>query len=79
MLNHFGMASAKPVCTPLTTSIHLSKLSTAQSKLKKEYMFHVPYTSVIGGLMYVMVFTRPDLAQAFSVMSRYMGNPRKEH
>ena len=29
--------------------------------------------------MYVMVCTRPDIAQAVRVVSRYMSNPRKEH
>ena len=79
MLNHFGMASAKPICTPLTASIHLSELYTTKLELETEYMFHVPYVSVVGSLMYAIVCTRPDLAQAFSVMSRYICNPRKEH
>ena len=29
--------------------------------------------------MYVMVCTRPHLSQAFSVVSKYMTNPKKEH
>ena len=65
------MTSAKLVCTPLTVSIHLSELNTTQSELEKEYMPRVPYASVIGSLMYVMVCTRLDLVQAVSVMSWY--------
>ncbi|XP_040873685.1 secreted RxLR effector protein 161-like [Glycine max] len=42
-------------------------------------MSHIPYASVVGSLMYAMVCTRPDLAQAVSVVSRYMGNPGMEH
>ena len=34
---------------------------------------------LLGSLMYAMVYTRLYLAQAFNVMSRYMGNLRKEH
>jgi len=79
VLNHFRMTSAKPVCTPLTTSICLPELNTAQLTSKKEYMSHVPYASVVGSLMYVIVCTRPDLTQAVSVMSKYIGNPGKEH
>ena len=55
MLNHSRMGSAKPICTPLTMSIHLSKLGTSQLELHKEYMFCVPYESVVGSLIYVMV------------------------
>ncbi|PHT25114.1 hypothetical protein T459_35759 [Capsicum annuum] len=38
----------------------------------------VPYTSAVGSLMYVMVCTRPDIAHAVGVVSRYMANPGKE-
>ena len=40
-----------------------------------EDMFKVPYASAMGCLMYVMVCTRPDLAHAMSVVSKYMANP----
>ncbi|XP_047334054.1 secreted RxLR effector protein 161-like [Impatiens glandulifera] len=42
-------------------------------------MSHVPYASAVGSLMYAMVCTRPDLAHAVSVVSRFMGDPGKEH
>ena len=42
-------------------------------------MSHVPYASVVGSLMYAMVCTRPDIAHAVRVLSRYMSKPRKEH
>jgi hypothetical protein len=42
-------------------------------------MSKVPYSSTIGILMYAMVCTRPDIAHAVGVVSRYMNNPGKEH
>lgn len=69
MLDHFGMAVAKAVCTPLTITIYFSKVNATQSKSEKKYMSCVSYTSVIGSLMYVMVCTRPDLAQVVIVVS----------
>ena len=42
-------------------------------------MSHVSYASVVGSLMYIMICTKPDLAQIVSVVSSYMGNPGKEH
>ncbi|XP_052297115.1 secreted RxLR effector protein 161-like [Citrus sinensis] len=42
-------------------------------------MAHVPYASVVGSLMYVVVCTRPDISQAVSMVSRYMHNPAKNH
>jgi hypothetical protein len=44
-----------------------------------EYMSRVPYSSAVGSLMYAMVCTRPDIAHAVGVVSRYMNNPGKEH
>ena len=34
---------------------------------------------MVGSLMYAMVCTRPDLAFAVSVVSRFMSNPGKAH
>ena len=42
-------------------------------------MSHVPYASVVGSLLYAMVCTRPDIAHAVGVLSRYMSKPGKEH
>jgi hypothetical protein len=42
-------------------------------------MSKVSYTSAVGCLMYAMVCTRPDLAHAVSVVSKYMANPRRQH
>lgn len=42
-------------------------------------MAKVPYASVVGRLMYAMVCSRSDLAQAVSVVSRYMARPGKDH
>ena len=39
-------------------------------------MSRVPYSSVVGSLMYVMVCSRPDLAYA---VNKYMVKPSKEH
>ena len=42
-------------------------------------MSRVPYSSAVGSLMYAMVCSRPDLAYAMSLVSRYMSNPGREH
>ena len=38
-----------------------------------------PYASVIGSLMYAMMCTRPNIAHAVGVVSRYMSKPGKQH
>lgn len=42
-------------------------------------MDQVPYANIVGSIMYTMVCTRPDIAHAVSVVSRYMGNLGKDH
>jgi hypothetical protein len=42
-------------------------------------MSRVPYASAVGSLIFVMVCTRPDIAQVVGAASRYMTNPSIEH
>ncbi|GKF03331.1 retrovirus-related pol polyprotein from transposon TNT 1-94, partial [Tanacetum coccineum] len=66
--------SAKSVNTPFSANSY-----APQSEVEIEYMSRIPYASAVGSLMYVMVCTRPDIAHAMSVVSRYMAHPGKEH
>ena len=38
-----------------------------------------PYQSMVGGLLYLSLTARPDVAQSVSVLSRFMSCPGKEH
>jgi len=73
------MAYTKPVNVPLEDHFKLSKAQTRTTEDEKTLMSDVPYASAMDSLMYVMVCTRPDIAQAVGVVSRYMSNPGKEH
>ena len=42
-------------------------------------MDKLPYASACGSLMYAMIATRPDIAFAVGVVSKYMSNPGKKH
>ncbi|PKI41932.1 hypothetical protein CRG98_037682 [Punica granatum] len=42
-------------------------------------MEKTPYASAVGSIMYAMVCTRPDIAYAVGVVSKYMSNPGKQH
>ena len=73
------MHNAKPISTPLTNHFKITKEMCPKTQEEIIYMSRVPYSSTIGSLMYVMVCTRPNIAQAVGVVSRYMNNPGKEH
>ncbi|XP_060971046.1 secreted RxLR effector protein 161-like [Cannabis sativa] len=42
-------------------------------------MEEIPYAMVLECFMYVMVSTRPDIAHALSILSRFMSNPGINH
>lgn len=42
-------------------------------------MKKIPYSSVVGSLMYAQVCTRPDLAYIVGVLGRYLSNPGLDH
>lgn len=65
--------------TPSAANFRLSTACTPQTEAEIEYMARRPYASAVGSLMYAMVCTRPDIAHAVSVVSRYMAHPGKEH
>ncbi|GKA55756.1 zinc finger, CCHC-type containing protein [Tanacetum coccineum] len=68
VLKKFNYLDCTPVSTHMDTSEKLMpNNSQAISQLK--------YSRVIGCLMYVMTYTRPDIAFAMGKLSRYTSNP----
>ena len=79
VLKRFNMQNAKPVSTPFASHLKLSKEMCPKTQDEMYYMSKVPYASVVGSLMYAMVYIRPDIAHAVGVVRRYMKNIGKEH
>ena len=79
MLKRFNIHNEKSVSTPFASHLKLSKEMYPKTQKDMDYMSKVPYASAVGSLMYAMVCTRPDIAHAVGVVSRYMNNPGKEH
>ena len=73
------MHDAKSVSTPVAPHFKLSALQCPSSDKDIEYMSRVPYSSVVGFLMYAMIFSCPYLSYVKSFVSCYMANPGKEH
>ena len=73
------MNDAKPVSTPLANHFKLSMDQRPKDDKDWEELGKIPYASIIGSVMYTMLCTRPDLAQAISVTSRFMSDHGREH
>eukprot|EP00253_Pinus_taeda_P003888 PITA_03888 len=63
----------------IPVGVKLSAEQCPKTQEEEEDMSRVPYASVVGNLMYAMVCTRPDIAHAVGVLSRFMSKSRKEH
>eukprot|EP00253_Pinus_taeda_P005774 PITA_05774 len=70
---------SKPVKVPILVGVRLSAKQCPKTQEEEEEMSHVPYASAVGSLMCAMVCTRPDIAHAVGVLSRFMSKPWKEH
>ena len=79
ILERFNMKHAKPVNTHLGSHFKLRKRSCSSSKKEKGDIASTIYSSAVGSLMYAMVCTRPNVAHAVGVVSRFMVNLGKDH
>ncbi|RXY72301.1 hypothetical protein DD581_34115, partial [Klebsiella pneumoniae] len=79
VLQCFNMEKGKALSVPLPPYVKLSKQDCPVSKEEQAEMDKIPYASAVGSLMYAMIATRPDIAFAVGVVSRYMSNPGKKH
>ncbi|KAM2485886.1 hypothetical protein ACFX1W_038022 [Malus domestica] len=79
VLSRFQMEQSKKGFLPVRHGIHLSKSMEPKTPEEIRQMNVIPYASAIGSLMYAMICTRPDIAYAVSITSRYQSNPGPEH
>ncbi|GJY31823.1 retrotransposon protein, putative, ty1-copia subclass [Tanacetum coccineum] len=75
ILNNFRIDNGKSIKMPLGGHFKLSLKDYPVRDCDVERMSKVPYANAVGSLMYLMVCTRPDIAYAVSVVSRYLANP----
>ena len=79
VLKRFNMEDCKPISIPLSPGDKLSQEQGAFTEAERRAMEVIPYRQVIGSLMYLMVCTRPDLASAIGLLSRFMQDPGRAH
>ena len=59
--------------------LNLSSKNGASIPNEVKRMRKIPYASVVGSIMYAVRCTRPDIAFAQNIVSRYQQNPGKDH
>lgn len=68
------MQNCAPGDVPIIKGDKFIKTQCPRNELEKESMKMIPYASTVGSLIYAQVFTRPDVAYAVSVLSRFQSN-----
>ena len=72
ILKRFEHFDAKPMSTPYDSNTHLMKN-------RGDPVGKAEYAHIIGSLMYLMNFSRPDIAYAVCRLRRYAHNPNNDH
>ena len=71
ILERFNMQSCSPDKAPILKGDKFSELQCPRNDLERKQMESIPYASAVGSLMYLQTFTRPDIAFAVGMFSRY--------
>ena len=79
VLKRFNMSEAKKGFLPLSHGIRQSETQSPSTSDERSGMSWILYASAIGSIMYAMICTRPDVAFAISLTSRYQANPGESH
>ena len=66
------MQECKPVKVPIPIGVKLSLDQCPKKHEEEEDMYHVPYATAFGILMYAMVCTRLYISHTVVVLSRSM-------
>ncbi|RVW87197.1 Retrovirus-related Pol polyprotein from transposon TNT 1-94 [Vitis vinifera] len=72
-------AHCKSTKAPIVKGDKFSKAQCPQNDDEREEMKTIPYSSVVGSLMYAQVCTRPDIAFVVGMLGRYLSNPGSQH
>lgn len=79
IVNVFRMNEARAITTLVATHFKLSAVKGELAEEKAKFMKKIPYSNVVGSLMYAMIGTRPDIAYGVSLVSRFMSKLAKLH
>ena len=79
VLKRFSMDGSKRGYLPMSQGIHLSKKMSPKTPEERNRMSSIPYASAVGSIMYAMLCTRPDVAYALGIASRFQADPGEDH
>ncbi|GKE67236.1 retrotransposon protein, putative, ty1-copia subclass, partial [Tanacetum coccineum] len=79
ILKRYKMDNSKRGHIPMQERLDLNKTQGASTSKEVKRMQNVPYASVVGSIMYAARCTRPDVAFAQNITSRFQQNLGESH
>ncbi|GKA22181.1 retrotransposon protein, putative, ty1-copia subclass [Tanacetum coccineum] len=73
-LKRYHMENSKRGSIPMQEKLRLSKSQGTSTPAELKRILNVPYASAVGSIMYVVRYTRPDVAFAQNITSRFQQN-----
>ena len=74
ILRKFGMVDCKATWTPVDVSTKLVKAVDNKEEVDQKL-----YQSAVRSLLYLSLFTRPDIAFAVNNVAKFCAKPNKQH
>ena len=71
LLTTFSMDNSKKGLLPFRHGLMFSKEQCPKTQEERNLMDGIPYASIVGSLMFVMLYTRLDICFAVGMVSRY--------
>ncbi|XP_046145576.1 secreted RxLR effector protein 161-like [Osmia bicornis bicornis] len=78
LLERFGMRECNPTGTPLESNAS-AIIQETQLEEKENERIDEPYRELVGCLIYLANASRPDIAFAANLLSRFCNNPKQTH
>ncbi|KAI5116411.1 hypothetical protein M0805_000584 [Coniferiporia weirii] len=79
ILEHFRFTDVVAASTPLVHGTILSRKDCPTTEEEKAEMKHVPYSALVGCILYLVIWSRPDLAHTAMALSQFSANPGNAH
>nr|GEV71957.1 retrotransposon protein, putative, Ty1-copia subclass [Tanacetum cinerariifolium] len=79
ILKRYYVENSKRGTIPMQEKLKLITSQGASTPAEKQHMQNIPYTLVVGSIMYDVRCTRPDVAFTQNMTSRFQQIPGKEH
>ena len=77
VLERFNIKNCSLSVAPILKGDRFDLNQCSKNDFEREHMKNIPYTSVVGSLMYAQVYTR--IAFVVGVLGRYQSNPGIDH